>query len=260
MTKEDKSRVPMKRSRTEIVNSDVPSYIEPGRDGLENIRQQDAVLPRTVLLQPMSPPVLEKWSEKHVAGAVMNSLTSEIIIGPDEEVNFIPVFHFIQWIKWGDREENESILDSSIDPRGELAISAQRRQMRRLSGGKEVFDVTEYHNFVVVFPVIGESKMIVIPCCRTNHKKGRMLLGLASFRGTYPLYAGMYSLGTKLETNRRNQSYHVFEFKNAGWCPEELYNGITGLYTMLKEWRSIMYDLKGEQEEAVEEAVEDSEI
>lgn len=248
------------KQRTDLVSFEAPSYIKPGHDGLENVRQQDSVLPRAVLLQPLSPSVVAKQTDRHVPGAVVNSLNGEVIITPDEEINFVPILHFVQWIRWGDRDMDEGILDSSIDPQSELAISSQRRQMRALTGGKQVFDVTEYHNFIVGFPSLGPSRMVVIPCCRSSHKKGRMLLGLAKFRGSYPLYAGMYTLSTKVEMNRRSQSYHVFDFKNAGWCPEDMYESIAKLYADLKAMQVISYDLKGEQEEVTDEISTDSEI
>jgi len=93
---------------------------------------------------------------------------------------------------------------------------------------------------------------LVISCCRTSHKKGRLLLGLAQYRQGRPLFAGQYELSTVLETNRRGQQYYVYNFRNAGWCPKELYPAAEALYASFKELQTAPVDWKGEQEEATE--------
>ena len=225
-------------------------------DGFENVRPQDIMLPRFALLQALSPSVVEKRGPDYVAGAVMNSLTGEIWIRADEEVEFIPLIHYVEWIRWGDRDKQEGILARSNDPASELALSSQRRDSRELPSGRKIIDVTEYHNFVVVFPSVGIDRMVVLSCCRTNHKKGRLLLGLARYRGKYPLYAGKYALSTVIEQNKTGQKYYVYNIRNAGWCPEEIYEGASKLYTMLKEASTVQTDMSGEQAEATESVVE----
>jgi len=230
----------------------VPDYIKEGTEGLENVEPRDVMYPRAVLLQALSPSVIEGRGPEFIAGAVSNSMTGEIWLKKNEVINFVPVYHFKQWIRWGDRDAGESILDSSDDPASELAMSARDMRRRPLDSGREVVDVTEYHNFVALFPVYGPHKLLVISCARTNHKKGRLLLGLAQYRQGRPLFAGQYEVSTVLETNRRGQQYYVYNFRNAGWCSKELYPAAEALYASFRELRMAQVDWKGEQAAATD--------
>ena len=208
----------------------VPKDIEV--EGLENMRPSDLLVPRLILLQGLSPRVVEG---SNVAGQIINSITEMVWVKKDEEVIFIPIYHFLEWIRWGDRETGEGIQERSLDPEGTLAQMAMRQIKHSTSTGISVFTVTEYHNFVSLFPMIDAQFAVVISCAKTNVKKGRKLLGLARYRGRYPLYAGQYTIKAVIETNRAGQKYYTYEFNNAGWTDREIYRDVQKLYTIIKE-------------------------
>jgi len=191
-----------------------PKYIKEGEEGLENVTGKDLVIPRLVIMQALTPSVEEGNNEK---GQVLNSLTQEVWLEPDEEAEFIPIYHMKEWIQWASRDSGQGILDRSSDPNSELAMMSARGEKN--DEGK--FIVTEYHNFICVFRSQGFSKPVILPCCRSNHKHGRKLLGLAKYRGTYPLYAGLYTLSPVKETNKQSQSYYAWSIENAGWVGED---------------------------------------
>ena len=199
----------------------VPDFVEPGQIGLENVRAKDIVLPRMVLMQALSPKVTESQASP---GDVFNSLTDERIFGNSEEQEIVPIYHFIQWIEWGDRNANEGMIANSLDPRSDIAMSAMRGD-KIMRGGREDFRVTEYHNIVVILLPTDfiNPNIVLIPFARTNYKVGRKFLGLARMRGNYPLYAGKYIISTETEVSKANQKYKVFAIRNAGWVKQDEY-------------------------------------
>lgn len=220
-----------KKNEMVKTNNNVPAFIKESNEGFENMRAGDMILPRMILMQALSPKVVDK---KFTSGTVINSLTDEVVIGEGEKIAFVPIFHYLEWIEWGDKKLNEGIKGRSLDPSSALAQSAARNEKRMNSEGKEVWKVTEYHNFVCVIPEMGLMP-IVISCSKTNNRKGKKLLSLAKMRGNYPLYAGMYSMEALLTQNKRNEKYYVYEFDNAGWVAsaEELAE-YKKLYDVLK--------------------------
>lgn len=199
--------------------------------GLENMDARDLIIPRLMLMQGQSPQVQEGMAR---LGQVFASTTNEQVLDVDETCEFIPVYHYKEWIEWADRESGEGILDRSVDPDGELAMASARSERRTTSEGKEVFRVTEYHNFIVVLPHLGLDRLLVISCARSNHKHGRALLAMARYRAGAPLFAGKYRLGARLEQNRRGQKYMVFSFENAGWADEEQFAAVKAHYTSIR--------------------------
>jgi len=231
-----------KRNKADIA----PKHIAEGNEGLETVGTEDLLIPRLVIMQALSPQVQDGDRKE---GEVINSLTQEVWIPNKKKIEFVPVFYFKEWIEWGDRDSNEGILARSLDPNGELAMSVQQGE----KNAKGQMKVTMYHNFISVFPELGLHQPAIIPCCRSNHKHGRRLLGLAKYRGNYPLFAGLYSIGTQKEKNQNNQQYFAWEFENAGWVEENLYPAIQELHGTLK---SMQWKDAGPVEEA-EEKVDD---
>lgn len=217
-------------------NKELPSWIEKTEEGevakgLENMRPTDVLVPRLVLLQAMSPQVQEGGMP---VGALLNSVTQEVVLPKGESLEFTIVYHYLEWFKWADRDSTgERILDRSLDPDGALAHSAMQMEKRNDSNGKEVMVVTEYHNFLCLIPSISEDYPFVISCAKTNSKKAKKLLGLCKFRGGVPIFAGKYSVHTFLETSNVGNKYYVFEFENAGWTDEELYKQSEKMYPEL---------------------------
>lgn len=223
-----------------------PDYLEQGRDGLENMRPQDLLVPRLILMQALSPAVVDKNVDAD-AGDMFNSMTMERWVAEGDLAEFIPVFHYLEWIKWGSRDEGEGILGRSRDPKSDLAISAARREQNEK--GRPI--VTEYHNFVCLFPELGMDHPVVIGCAKTNHSRGRHLLGLACYRGNYPLYSGKYTVEAEQRTNVKG-TFYVFKFANAGWASKEEFAFAKEFSENIKGRDVVAHD-PGSEEESAEE-------
>lgn len=204
------------------------------RAGLENMDASDLIIPRLVIMQGLSPAVT---AGDRMVGQIVNSVTGEVVLDRDEEAHFIPVYHYKEWIQWGDRDANEGIIDRTMDP--DSALAQQGMSGTRDEEGDRI--VTEYHNFVVLIPSVSLEFAFIIGCCRTNHSKGRALLALARFRGERPIFAGKYALTAETAENKAGQKYFVYGFENAGWADSneyatarELYEGVREAYTNRK--------------------------
>lgn len=235
----------------------LPAFLaktEGSNEGLENMRAGDLLLPRCILMQALSPKVAAKEAQ---SGDIYNSVTGDCILTEGTDTLIVPVYHYLEWIKWADRESSEGILDRSLDPNGVLAQSAARQEKRSNSKGAEVWVVTEYHNFVCLFPDMLPRIPIVISCAKTNHRRGKKLLSLAKFRGSYPLYAGLYSFKVELSENLDHQKYYTFAFDNAGWNKDEkLFEEAKELYSVVSEafkTRRLVTDQEPESEEEIDE-------
>lgn len=214
-----------------VTNAPPPAYLEKSSEGFENVRQQDIVLPRIVLMQGLSPAVVEGTLKP---GDMINSLTNEVICERDEEIEIIPVYHFVSWIEWGDRKAGEGMKAMSMDPKSEIAQAAARGE-KIMRGDKEVFRVTEYHNIIVLIcPVLDPPDLVMIGFCKTSFKVGKKFLGLARLRGSYPLYAGKYVLTSQNETKNGN-TYRVYNVRNNGWALESEFAIAKRMYQTLDE-------------------------
>jgi len=213
-----------KKETTEMVKTDptdeAPNYIEEGGEGLEEVTSNDLIVPRLKLMQALSPEVQE---ELFKSGDIVNSLTGKMWAKRGDLLHFIPIKHYKEWIQWAPREEGGGIVARSNDPKSELA---------RLSHDRDS-EVHEYHNFIVITRDHGPKKPVLISCKGTNHKKARALLGLAKYRGNYPLYAGLYTVEAQVETNKSGQSYYVFQFENAGWVESDEFETAKEIFVTL---------------------------
>lgn len=205
-----------------------PAFIEENDQGFENAGDEAFRLPMIQLLQAMSPVVAEEKSDsagtKYAPGDMLLNSTQEVLFNKNQTATFTPFFHYQQWIAWNHMDPNGGMLARSKDPQGELAKRAARGDKVKNHKGQEVFAVTKYNVFFIVFEGALDEP-VALPLKGTKFKKGNLLLGLGLKRGKkYPLYAGKYTLGAVLETNKSKQSYYNVQFENAGWVNEQEYN------------------------------------
>ncbi len=201
--------------------------------GLENAAGEGMQLPMVFLTQPMTPAVVAGTIK--AGDMVMSTSPEETAMPLGESASFIPVFHFREWIEWGDREAGEGMLNRSKDPKGDLARLAMQQWSNRRKEGEEKpkSRVDEYHVFLVMFE--GSEDLIAIPMNRTKYKKGKLLLSLALRRGSrVPLFGGKYSISAVLES-KGEFKYFNYDFKADGWASKEDYEKAAKTYGVLRE-------------------------
>lgn len=198
--------------------------------GLENMEGRDLIIPRLVIMQSGSPAVKDREAQE---GEVYDSVSKDQILGVDEETNFVPCFMYKEYIQWNNRGSAELWAGRSLDPRSELALTAQRGDKRTNDQGKEVFVVTEHINFIVLIPERSLEKPYTISCAKSNWKHGKQLMNLARYRRKQ-LFAGRYTVGIQEETNPGGDRYSAYEFANAGWASVEEYAAAKACYEVMR--------------------------
>lgn len=227
-----------KKAEVAKTNSEaqLPAYVEQEEGTLEHARASDYIIPRLLLMQSLSPQVVDgdaKSGElyENVEGAMLAKLLDK---DTSESLDFIPCYHYLEWFEWAERESGKGIIARSTDAKGVLAQSVARGEMVQRDG-RELFKVTEYHNFVSLIPEYSLSKPIVISCSKTQIKKARHLLTLIRYRGPkVPLYAGKYTV-TGVKERKSDFTYWNFEFENAGFGEEGEYEAAKALFKVCKE-------------------------
>lgn len=252
---------PNDKSLAPITGSEVPAYMKDANEGLgmEAVTQEDLVLPRLKLLQPLSPEVTEG---KGTAGDMVNSLDGSINYG--KELLFVPVFFMRTRIRWTPRAETPP----PDAPKGMECISANSMTARDPKGktkeGQPTADCSKcvdaaftedgqppkcslYLSFVSMIdgnPIVVSMEKTKIPAAKSVLTFAQMLGG-----GNKPLWAGMYKLSTKMITNPKG-TFHVYEVSQAGFTPEALYKKGEGLYLSSKS-ATIVVDRDRDEESTV---------
>ena len=78
----------------------------------EGVTREELIIPRTKLLQFMSPELMdEETQDKFKVGQIINSITKDIL--PE---SFIPIFKFTEWIRFNPRDEKSPNFDTLFQP------------------------------------------------------------------------------------------------------------------------------------------------
>lgn len=239
-----------------IVSSDptanLPAHLRDAPTDLGvDLRAEDVMFPRLQIMQSTSDPVKDGEA---VVGQVRENVGNDLVLDRDEEMEFIPIFHFLSWIEWGDIDEGGGIVEMSTDPKSELAMRAAKRE----TNAKGDIVVTENHNFIVLLRH-RPDELYMLTCAKTSHKHGRKLLNLIRRRERI-LYSGAYTASTK-KAHRDKLSWYEWEFANAGtdespesaWATEAEFKACAQKYEELKlahAEQRLRYETEREEGEA----------
>lgn len=221
--------------------------------GFEQTDATDYVVPRIILLQPNSPSVAEG---KNQAGELIDSVSRQLLATKDTDFRFIPIVHTKQWIEWHPADSGLGIKEMSLDPNSRLA----RRARAYEKGPDGKFSVTEYHNFVVLIPGLGdgfERKPYVLSFARSNYNHGRTFLTVARQRGDgrAPLWSTVYGLNRELKSKDKWRWYEM-NAEPLQFIEDGVIESVSAVYKtfaqMLKD-QSFKIDLESDEERISED-------
>lgn len=252
---------PNDKALAPIIGSELPAYMKDANEGLgmEAVTQEDLVLPRLKLLQPLSPEVTEG---KGTAGDMVNSLDGSINYG--KELIFLPVLFMRSRIRWTPRSETPppdapkgmecTSADSftARDPKGVTKEGQPTANCKKCVHAAFTEDgqppkCSLYLSFVSMIdgnPIVVSMEKTKIPAAKSVITFAQMLGG-----GNKPLWAGMYKLSTKMITTAKG-TFHVYEVSQAGFTPEGLYKKAASLYESTKT-STIVVDRDRDEESSV---------
>lgn len=178
--------------------------------------REDLLIPRTKLLQPLSPEIEENNLK---AGSIINSLTKEIL-----PVEFVPVFMFKEFIRFNARATDKAGYDPGFALGALMWKTADPNDPRveetKFGPNGEQPVAQAVLNFFSYFP--GCDMPIIVSFAKTSYKAGKQLYSLTKFTGG-DMFSRKYSLTTKKEQNDSG-SYWVYQVAPAGVTSEEDFN------------------------------------
>ncbi|HET9869566.1 MAG TPA: hypothetical protein VFR02_03590 [bacterium] len=191
----------------------------PAGRGLEQeVDPRDIILPRARLMQPTTPEVIEQSVPGARMGALMNSITKDIL-----PMEFVPIVFFKNWGRFNPRKKDDPHFDPAHEPGDTIWLSFDRddpRVVKEAAWGPngEKPAATAFLNFLAYFP--GQPMPLILSFSKTSYKAGKQLLSLATMLGG-DLFSHKYRITT--ETHKNDQgTYAVMKVDPAGAAsPEE---------------------------------------
>lgn len=205
------------------------------------ISQDDIIIPRAKLLQPLSPELRELDIK---AGHVINSLTKEEL-----PASFVPIFFYKEFMRFNPRNKADRGYMDTHEP-GQLIWKTRDQNDARVvaecgfgANGEHPIALTTL-NFFSLFD--GQPVPVIISFTKTSYKAGKTLLSLAKLRGG-AMFSRRYKLTVKEENNAKG-NYFTLNVTPNGDCDAD----------MLKVAESYFNQFAGRRD-AVKAHVEDAE-
>lgn len=193
-----------------------PSYLVPigeSRRGYDaGVDDDDKSIPRVKILQSLSPEVTEDESGTFKPGLMINSVSREIY---PENLEFMAVHHWKEWIKWIPRDEGGGIQWRCInkdDPR-------VREEGVWINGTPPT--APPYLHFLAIPTNTEQPNPVVISFAKTNYNAGKQLLNTTLMAGG-DMFSKKYAVCTNKETNKHG-TFFVAKIRPIGWVSEEEY-------------------------------------
>jgi hypothetical protein len=181
------------------------AQIPTGPLGLENVKTEDLVLSRILIVQDKS-----YWTKTmHLtAGELVNSLSKK----SSPEVSFIPLIVSKYWdlLK---REGNRMVFDYRVTREDDPRMVGRHMYPDESQGIKA--DV----NAVIAIAALVNNSPVIIPFSKTSYRTGRNLITLAHSQNE-PLFNRRYILKTRLE-NKNGNEYYVLDYSEQGATTDE---------------------------------------
>ena len=171
------------------------------QDCADNIGQEDLILPRTELLQALSPTVVSGDAKP---GQIVNNISKDVYDNPV----IVPVLVTKNWIRWRTRAEGGGMVWRSNDPTDPKVIEESRWGD---DGTKPM--CTAYLNFLCI--IEGDDMPIIVSFSNTSYNAGKKLLTLSKMSATGKLSASRYSLLSHSRTNNMG-TFFVYDVKKIG--------------------------------------------
>lgn len=184
-----------------------------GRGHEEPSDMEDIEIPRATLVQYSSEMAQSSnASERIDPGTVINNITRK----PLGEI-FIPIFKFINYIRWNPRKKDDPNFDFAFDP-GELIFLTNDPTDPRVVDGKhfgpngELPKVTKYLNFLSYFP--GHEYPLILSFSKTSLGSGKKLNSMTLFEGG-DMFEHKYKLSV-IQKDNAGTKYFLFDVTPLG--------------------------------------------
>ena len=216
-----------------------PRSLDPNdRAGTEDIGRDDVRLPRLAIAQGLSPQVTPgdgQFIEGLALFDMFNDLTGEVYgKGP---LTFVPVRRDKRRIEFIPRSEGGGIVDMDVpanDPRTKWTVEND--------GTRVPPAATEFVEFVVLLLRAGRTPEPVVLSIKGTNKHNRrasdQLTTFIKLRNA-AIYAGLYTVDTKVPAKNDNGTFGVPTIRNAGFIPTDTQAG-KALFAFAKDFHDAL--------------------
>lgn len=171
------------------------AYLQDDKS-LDTLKKHKLV-PRLKIVQALSPEALK---DAHGEGSAVLAPANALVCRKGESFDFVPLFFFVEYMKWSDRNDKESlaIVSRSFDQGSELARRALDPELRQ-----ELYDPERPKGFSYAYQehlnwigyIHGNSPLagneVCISFARGEHKHGKAFIGACALRGV-PLWMNVF--------------------------------------------------------------------
>lgn len=228
----------------------LPAHLNTGsKRGNEEVGQSDLQQPRLKLLQAISNETMRQHSD-YVEGAepgmFMHSITKALLPQP---LYLINLYYVKRWNVWRTQKAGGGPVAFCATEAEAMEELARAVELERINPNDtvriaETFEVVETpeHWCLMVDPQTGDVEPIIVDMPSTKQKVSKGWNSqLKMERGDR--FSTLWELSTKLETNRRNESYSNYELRRVGFVNPTLFEMAEKWYDQVVEtFRDVTVD------------------
>lgn len=238
--KEEKKSTAIEKHQPQEITAGLPDYLKGSTGaGLENMNQQDTIMPRLGLCQSLSPQ-RKKSDPKYIAnleeGQFFNTITKEVF---GTEVLMVPLLFYKSRILFGDMDEGGGLKCQSPDNLvgiGQPGGNCLTCGLSMFGKGGEPPECNQFYNYaslVVKNGKIVPEDIIVFSLKSSGLKIAREWNSLIRLRQA-DMFAGIYKF-TSVEVKKDKYTWFAPVIEPASWVSKEAYAIAKECYKIVAE-------------------------
>jgi hypothetical protein len=194
-------------------------YNETGKDGKENVRSDDIIMPRLAILQPTNPQVTDRLGQ---AGDIFNIVTN--VNYSNKGLKFVPLLFYMNRIKWESPDPGAKLECIARDgEHGSKYGACMACVFKEFGQDGSQPSCTEFKNILMIPLPDGESPYDQAPVAFSGKRTAigimknfvTQMMNLRHKGTEMPMYSHIWQLGVAKETNEKGTWYSP-QFTNMG--------------------------------------------
>ncbi len=202
----------------------LPEARMQSKRGLGTLSEEDRIIPRLKIMQPLSPEVDEGIAKP---GEFVNSIAKKSY---GKVIAFTPILWWKSRVYWQRPEEGGAILCQSKDAITGTVYGACTDCEYSRWVDKEAPACTAIIN---VLGLVNNSELVAMGFMKTSYTAGKQLINLFNYKNV-DIFNFQYEFSAVQEQNQMGQKYWVVKFKDLNTpVSDEVYAFCTALYDKL---------------------------
>ena len=211
--------------------------------GLGHIEEEDRVIPRLKIMQPLSPEVDEGLAK---SGEFLNSIMKKSY---GKELSFIPVIWWKSRVYWAPRDEGGGILCQALDAvhgtvHGLCADCDYAKWHDKETSG--VPHTPQCTAIINILSIINQQDLVACSFMKTSYSTGKQLINLFNYKRV-DIFNFQYTLYAQQEENDKGK-FWVIKYRDYNTAvTDEMYKACASIYENFAKIREKIEDIKIEE-------------